>query len=99
VLATIVNILMLLAFLRIVHSGFKTAKDVLALKHAFKDKPLNSYLQVVDIVLYFIGGSFIFSIIRCTDPKSFFISLSKAYVILILVFKDTMFGQVASIQV
>lgn len=99
VLATIVNILMLLAFLRIVHSGFKTAKDVLALKPAFKDKPLNSYLQVIDIVLYFIGGSFIFSIITGTDPKSFFISLGTASAILMLVFKDTILGLVASIQV
>ena len=99
VLATIINILMLLAFLRIVHSGFKTAKDVLALKPAFKDKPLNSYLQVIDIVLYFIGGSFIFSIITGTDPKSFFISLGTASAILMLVFKDTILGLVASIQV
>src|SRR5690606_19946801 len=99
VLDTIINSLMLLAFLRIVHSGFKTAKDVLALKPAFKAEPLNSYLKVIDIVLNFIGGSFIFSIITGTDPKSFFISLGTASAILMLVFKDTILGLVASIQV
>lgn len=99
VLTTIMNILMLLAFLRIVHSVFKTIKDVLSLRPAFKDKPLNSYLQVVDIVLFFIGGSFIFSIITGTDPKSFFISLGTASAILMLVFKDTILGLVASVQV
>lgn len=99
VLSTIINILMLLAFLRIIHSVFKTAKDVLSLRPAFKDKPLNSYLQVIDIVLFFIGGSFIFSIITGTDPKSFFISLGTASAILMLVFKDTILGLVASIQV
>ncbi|HLV47246.1 MAG TPA: mechanosensitive ion channel domain-containing protein [Flavobacterium sp.] len=99
VLTTIMNILMLLAFLRIVHSVFKTIKDVLSLRPAFKDKPLNSYLQVVDIILFFIGGSFIFSIITGTDPKSFFISLGTASAILMLVFKDTILGLVASVQV
>src|SRR5690606_30271113 len=65
----------------------------------FVDKPLDSYLQVLQIFLLFIGGTLAVSIITGNSPWSFLVSLGAASAVLMLVFKDTILGFVASIQV
>lgn len=77
----------------------KAFRDLLKTKSAFADKPLDSYLQVASIILYSISGILIYSIITGESPKSFLVSLGAASAILMLVFKDSILGFVASIQV
>src|SRR5690606_29085082 len=77
----------------------KTGRDILRTSNAFTDKPVDSYLQVIQIFLYFICGTLIFSVITGNSPWSFLVSLGAASAILMLVFKDTILGFVASIQV
>ncbi len=64
-----------------------------------KDKPIDSYIQVVQIVFYFIGFIFLFSILTGQKPAGIIAGLGAASAILMLVFKDTIMGFVASIQV
>ena len=85
--------------LLIVHSLLKSIRDILRTKKSFADKPLESYLQVCQIILLFIGGTICFSIMTGSSPWSFLLSLGAASAILMLVFKDTILGFVASIQV
>ncbi|MDF2518688.1 MAG: mechanosensitive ion channel protein MscS [Sphingobacterium sp.] len=85
--------------LLIIHSLLKSIRDILRTKKSFADKPLESYLQVCQIVMYFIGGTICFSILTGSSPWSFLLSLGAASAILMLVFKDTILGFVASIQV
>src|SRR5690606_1939321 len=77
----------------------KTGRDILRTSKAFVDKPLDSYLQVVQIFLIFVIGTLIVSILTGNSPWSFLVSLGAASAILMLVFKDTILGFVASIQV
>ncbi len=98
-LTKLLAILLMLTVLAIVIGILKTGRDILKNSNAFIDKPVDSYLQVIQIFLYFISGTLIFSVITGNSPWSFLVSLGAASAILMLVFKDTILGFVASIQV
>ena len=72
--------------------------DMLSKKDSLKDKPLKSYFQVVKIFLYAIGGIILISILLSKDPAILIGGIGAASAILMLVFKDTIMGFVASIQ-
>lgn len=73
--------------------------DSVKTRPQLKDKPIDSYIQVVQIVFYFIGFIFLFSILTGQKPAGIIAGLGAASAILMLVFKDTIMGFVASIQV
>lgn len=93
------EILIIICTYQLVSSILKTIRDQMAGTKAFADKPLDSYLQVVQIFLIFMAGTLIVSSLTGSSPWSFLVSLGAASAILMLVFKDTILGFVASIQV
>lgn len=93
------SVIVIFAIYAFVNSLLKTVRDILRTSKAFVDKPLDSYLQVVQIFLIFIIGTLVVSIVTGNSPWSFLVSLGAASAILMLVFKDTILGFVASIQV
>lgn len=95
----LVDVLLAITFVLVVNAGFKTFKDVLASKKRYADKPLDSYFQVITLILYLFCGVYVFSQITGKDPVGLFTALGAASAIVILVFKDTILGFVASIQV
>ncbi len=72
--------------------------DMLEQKETYKDKPIKSYVQVVKIFLYAIGIIIIAAILLNKQPVVLLGGLGAASAILMLVFKDTIMGFVASIQ-
>ena len=78
---------------------FKTFRDFLRGNKSFADKPIDSYLQVANILIFFICGILTFSILTGKSPITFLVSLGAASAVLMLVFKDSILGFVASIQV
>ena len=93
------DVFVIIATYLFINSLLRTGRDILRTSKAFVDKPLDSYLQVVQIFLIFIIGTLIVSILTGNSPWSFLVSLGAASAILMLVFKDTILGFVASIQV
>ncbi len=73
--------------------------DTLSKKPRMRDKPLESYAQVVKIVLYCIGFIVLFSILTGQNPGHILTGLGALSAVLMLVFKDPILGFVASIQV
>lgn len=73
--------------------------DTLSKKPRMRDKPLESYAQVVKIVLYCIGFIVLFSILTGQNPAHILTGLGALSAVLMLVFKDPILGFVASIQV
>ncbi len=61
-------------------------------------RPIKGYVQVVKIIIYFIGIILIISIIFKESPKTLLAGLGALAAVLMLVFKDTILGFVASIQ-
>lgn len=99
ILIKFLYIVMAILVFRLFSALLKTSRDILKASKAFVDKPIDSYLQVAQIVMMFIGGTIVFSIVTGSSPWSFLVSLGAASAILMLVFKDTILGFVASIQV
>jgi len=94
-----VDILLVIGWALFFRSIFRSIRDHLRTRKGFEEKPLDSYLQVVNIFMFFIGGIIIFSMVTGQSPWAFLGALGAASAILLLVFKDTIMGFVASIQV
>jgi miniconductance mechanosensitive channel len=95
----ILEALFVIVFISLIRSVLKTLNDYLKTIPALKDKPLDSYLQVVMIFLWFIGGILILSILTGKDVWSFVTALGALSAVLLFVFKDTILGFVASVQI
>jgi len=65
----------------------------------FRYRPMESYIQVVNFVLFFFGAIFIYVRLTGESPLAFFGVLGATSAILLLIFQDTIKGFAASIQV
>ena len=74
-------------------------RDYLKTLSNFRDKPIDSYIQVIMIIIWFFGIMVIFSIISGKDIGTFLATLGALSAVILLIFKDTILGFVASIQV
>lgn len=77
----------------------KSFGDVLQEKPAFKNKPMKSYFQVIQIILFIFGAVIIYSIITGKSATAFFAAMGAASAVLMLMFKDSIMGFVGSIQI
>ncbi|WP_396589797.1 mechanosensitive ion channel family protein [Allomuricauda sp. R78024] len=98
-LLKIIEVVGIFLFLWIVRSLLHTIKDFLKTIPSLKDKPIDSYIQVFMIFAWALGLFFAFSIITGIELWKFFTALGTASAVIILVFRDTIMGFVASIQV
>ncbi|NRB82903.1 MAG: mechanosensitive ion channel [Winogradskyella sp.] len=85
--------------LRIIKSFFYSLRDYLKTLPRYKDKPVYSYIQVVMIFLWILAVFSIFAIVTGISFIQFFAGIGTASAIIVLVFRDTILGFVASIQV
>jgi miniconductance mechanosensitive channel len=83
----------------IIRSVLKTFESYFKTLPRLKDKPIDSYIQVVMLFLWIIGIASILAILIDLSFLKFFTTLGAASAILLLIFKDTILGFVASIQV
>ena len=79
-------------------SLFNTIEYYLKLSDNLKDKPIDSYFQLLKLISFFLGGILIFSKILDRDPQGILTAIGALTAVLLLVFKDTILGFVASIQ-
>ncbi|WGK64536.1 mechanosensitive ion channel family protein [Croceiramulus getboli] len=85
--------------LRILRSLLRATKMYLKTKEEFADKPLDSYMQVLMLFFWGFGLMLIISIISGQNKWQFAAQVGAASAVLLLIFKDTILGFVASIQV
>ena len=89
----------ILLFLWIVRSVFNALRDYLKHKPRFSDKPIDSYIQVIMIFLWILGIVSFITIIFDINRTTFLATFGSISAIIILIFKDTILGFVASISV
>lgn len=94
-----VQVFSILLTIWVIRSFVHTVRDYLNSKDRFKDKPINSYAQVILIIVWAIGLLSAFAIITGIAFLQFITTLGAASAVIILVFKDTIMGFVASLQV
>ena len=83
----------------ICRSILRSTRNYLKTRPEFNDKPLESFSQIIMIFIWIIGSMFVFSEITGKSVVGFAISLGAASAVILLIFKDTILGLVASIQV
>lgn len=72
--------------------------DMYNMRQGNKNRPIKGFMQVLQVLLFFIGGIVIIAILIGKSPASLFAGLGASAAILMLVFKDTILGFVAGIQ-
>ncbi len=80
-------------------SIFGSIKTYFKSVERLKDKPIDSYIQVIMIFVWLTGVFATFAIITGISFWEFMAGLGTVSAVIILVFKDTILGFVASIQV
>ena len=81
---------------RLVCSFLDAANDVY--ESRMPEQTIKGYIQSAKIILYIIGGILIFMLIFDKHPEDLLVGLGAGAAIITLVFKDTILGFVASIQ-
>lgn len=99
VFGKLVEIYIIFLLLWIVRSILKAISDYLKQKVAFSDKPIDSFIQVIMIVLWLFGVVIIISEIFGITSNALLGTLGAISAVIILIFRDTILGFVASVQV
>lgn len=96
---TLVDIYVVVLLVLIARSLLRTTTNYLKRHESYRDKPLESYTQILMIVFWFIGFVYIFAELTNKSVMGFLISLGAASAIILFIFKDTILGFIASLQV
>lgn len=73
--------------------------DILSETKVLKDKPVASYAQLGKIIVFLVGGVLIFSLLIGKSPLTILGAMGAMTAVLLLIFKDSIMGFVASIQI
>jgi miniconductance mechanosensitive channel len=92
------DIYMIIVAMTIIIALIKVAEFAFSLLPAFKNKPLTSYFQLIRILFYIATAILLFSILLGKSPIYFLSAFGAMTAILLLIFKDTILGLVASVQ-
>ena len=72
--------------------------DVYNAKDKQKSRPMKGFVQVLQVLLFFIGGIIIIAVLLDKSPMTLFAGLGASAAVLMLVFKDSIHGFVAGVQ-
>ena len=72
--------------------------DAYSEKANAKNHPMKGFIQVLQVLLFFVGGIIMIAILVNKSPASLFAGLGASAAVLMLVFKDSILGFVAGIQ-
>lgn len=95
----LVGIYIVVLILWIVRTVFNSLRDYLKQFSRYSDKPIDSYIQVIMIILWIIGVAVIISKIFDINHTELLTYIGAISAVIILVFRDTILGFVASVQV
>lgn len=94
-----ITIFIITLSLWIIRSIFNAIRDYLKQQPDYNDKPIDSYVQVVMIILWIFGITAIVLILFDTRITTLLGTFGAISAIIVLIFRDTILGFVASIQV
>ncbi|MCL9770218.1 mechanosensitive ion channel family protein [Flavobacterium sp. HXWNR69] len=94
-----VKIYIIILSLFITRSIFNSLRDYLKQKPRFSDKPIDSYIQVIMLFLWLFGIVSFVLILFDVSKTTLLTTFGSISAIIILIFRDTILGFVASISV
>jgi miniconductance mechanosensitive channel len=97
-LTTFTNIYFVFIFVRVVSRVLKASNDIYLTTPYAATRSIKGYIQLIMILVYFVAAIFIIAFIFKKSPLVLLTGLGAIAAVLLLVFKDTILGLVASIQ-
>lgn len=99
VFGKLVGVYIVILVLWIIRTIFNALRDYLKLKPRYSDKPIDSYIQVIMIVLWIVGITIILSRLFDIGHTELLTTFGAVSALIILIFRDIILGFVASVQV
>ena len=95
---TATEMYIILVLVKFIYSLLNALRQITVSIPALKDKPIASYSQLIKILVGALAGVLILSMLLGKSPIYLLTGLGAISAVLILIFKDTILGFVASIQ-
>jgi miniconductance mechanosensitive channel len=92
------SIYMIIIALMVINAVMKGLNDIFQTLQAAQGRSVKGYIQVAQILFYSVAIILIISILTGTSPKALLTGLGAAAAVLMLIFRDTILGLVAGIQ-
>jgi miniconductance mechanosensitive channel len=99
ILQHLIDAYIIIAIIRFVQAVLRAIKVFLLNSEDFKDKPIGSYTQLVNLINYAVGILFIISNVTDKPLWTLLTAFGALSALVILTFRDTILGLVASIQI
>lgn len=96
---TIVEALYIINTTLLINALSKTVKSYLKSKKRYKDKPIDGFFQIITILLWIMCITILITFLFQVDIKSVVATAGATSAIIVLIFRDTILGFVASVQV
>jgi len=94
----VLKIYFIFLLVSIIRNFLNATKDFFRTFDSLKGKPIESFVQVAMLLVWFTAIVLIFSIITGTQVSTFLTAMGALSAVIMLIFKDTILGFVASIQ-
>lgn len=98
IIGIVLRVYMTAVFLLVVVSFLNTVYRIYGEFEVADSKPIKGYLQVARIIVFIVGGISIISILIGESPMTLLAGLGAMSAILLLIFKDSILGFVAGVQ-
>lgn len=95
----LLDLIITLVITKVILSVLKALEFILSSSPLFKSKPIASYFQLARIVIYIAVGILMLSTLMGKSPLYFLSAFGAMTAIVLLIFKDTILGLVASVQI
>lgn len=99
VVLALTDVLMIWLVVQVLFALLNAFEFVLNRSPLFRDKPIASYFQLGKLLISIIGGVLMLSVLLQKEPWYFLSAFGAMTAVILLIFKDTILGLVASIQV
>ena len=94
----VLKIYFIFLLVSIIRNFLNATKDFFRTFDSLKGKPIESFVQVAMLLVWFTAVVLIFSIVTGTEVSTFLTAMGALSAVIMLIFKDTILGFVASIQ-
>jgi len=89
---------LIILIIMVLISALNIFQDLYSRHEISRQRPIKGYIQVVKIFLYIVGGVFFLSTLVNHSPWGILTGLGAMTAVILLIFKDTILGLVASFQ-
>lgn len=99
VIEKLTYVYIVIVWVLVIISFFDALHDMYLTLDLSKNRPIKGYIQLLNIVVIIIAGVIVISILINKNPMNLLLGMGASAAILMLIFKDTILGLVASVQV